>query len=198
MAQPTDSPRQDPPFFKFLHARDRSILLRAQQLRKDEEQQQTNDTNMASEQTFIAIKPDGVQRGLVGDIISRFEKRGYKLAAMKLVTPSKEHLEKHYEDLSEKPFFKGLVTYMLSGPICAMVWEGRDAVKTGRMLLGATNPLASAPGTIRGDYAIDVGRNVCHGSDSVENAKKEIALWFAKGEVMEYKLASFDWIYEKP
>ncbi|MCJ1434253.1 nucleoside diphosphate kinase [Xylographa pallens] len=212
MALPPDSPRQDPPFFKFLHARDRSILLRAQQLRKEEEQQ-TKDTNMANEQTFIAIKPDGVQRGLVGDIISRFEKRGYKLAAMKLVTPSKQHLEKHYEDLSEKPFFKD----MLSGPICAMVWEGRDAVKTGRsmfsqevfclsavvnveflVLLGATNPLASAPGTIRGDYAIDVGRNVCHGSDSVENAKKEIALWFEKGEVIEYKIATFDWIYEKP
>ncbi|MCJ1425565.1 nucleoside diphosphate kinase [Sticta canariensis] len=152
----------------------------------------------ASEQTFIAIKPDGVQRGLVGDIISRFEKRGYKLAAIKLVTPSKEHLEKHYEDLSEKPFFKGLVTYMLSGPICAMVWEGRDAVKTGRTLLGATNPLASAPGTIRGDYAIDVGRNVCHGSDSVENAKKEISLWFNKDDVIAYKQSQFDWIYEKP
>ncbi|MCJ1334314.1 nucleoside diphosphate kinase [Thelotrema lepadinum] len=152
----------------------------------------------AAEQTFIAIKPDGVQRGLIGDIISRFEKRGYKLAALKLVTPSKEHIEKHYEDLSDKPFYKGLVTYMLSGPICAMVWEGRDAVKTGRTLLGATNPLASAPGTIRGDYAIDVGRNVCHGSDSVENAKKEISLWFQKEEVINWKPANFDWIYEKP
>jgi nucleoside-diphosphate kinase len=104
---------------------------------------------------------------------------------------------------------------MLSGPICAMVWEGRDAVKTGRgmlwnriplrmkvsnvvtVLLGATNPLASAPGTIRGDYAIDVGRNVCHGSDSVENAKKEIALWFTEGDVVSYKASQFDWIYEK-
>ncbi|MCJ1475757.1 nucleoside diphosphate kinase [Lambiella insularis] len=220
MSQPTDSSRQDPPFFKHLHARDRSILLRGQQLREEEEAKEAAATaNMANEQTFIAIKPDGVQRGLVGDIISRFEKRGYdiaqlslpqdrntrvngdgryKLAAMKLVTPSKQHLEEHYEDLSEKPFFKGLVTYMLSGPICAMVWEGRDAVKTGRVLLGATNPLASAPGTIRGDYAIDVGRNVCHGSDSVENAKKEIALWFGKGEVIDYKLATFDWVYEKP
>jgi len=152
---------------------------------------------MSNEQTFIAIKPDGVQRGLVGEIITRFEKRGYKLAAIKLVTPSKEHLEKHYEDLSDKPFFKGLVTYMLSGPICAMVWEGREACKTGRMILGATNPLASQPGTIRGDYAIDVGRNVCHGSDSVESAKKEIALWFSKEEVISYKLAQHDWIYEK-
>jgi len=151
----------------------------------------------SSEQTFIAIKPDGVQRGLVGDIISRFEKRGYKLVAIKLVTASKEHLEKHYSDLSEKPFFKGLVTYMGSGPICAMVWEGRDAVKTGRVLLGATNPLASAPGTIRGDYAIDVGRNVCHGSDAVESAQKEIALWFDKAEIQSWKSAQHDWVYEK-
>ncbi|KAH8702119.1 nucleoside diphosphate kinase [Talaromyces proteolyticus] len=152
---------------------------------------------MSTEQTFIAIKPDGVQRGLVGPIISRFEQRGYKLAAIKLVTPPREQLEKHYADLADKPFFPSLVTYMLSGPICAMVWEGRDAVKTGRVLLGATNPLASSPGTIRGDYAIDVGRNVCHGSDSVENAKKEIALWFKEGEVVSYKASQFDWIYEK-
>ncbi len=95
-----------------------------------------------------------LQRGLVGPIISRFENRGYKLAAIKLATPSKEHLEKHYADLSDKPFFAGLVAYMGSGPIVAMVWEGRDAVKTGRSILGATNPLASAPGTIRGDFAI--------------------------------------------
>ncbi|KAI9812677.1 MAG: nucleoside diphosphate kinase [Phylliscum demangeonii] len=153
---------------------------------------------MATEQTFIAIKPDGVQRGLIGPIISRFEQRGFKLVAIKVVTPSKEHLEKHYEDLSEKPFFPGLIQYMLKGPICAMVWEGRDAVKTGRTLLGATNPLASAPGTIRGDYAIDVGRNVCHGSDAVESAKKEIALWFKESDFVSWKLAQHDWIYEKP
>jgi nucleoside-diphosphate kinase len=159
------------------------------------------DKNIAkmssSEQTFIAIKPDGVQRGLVGPIISRFENRGFKLAAIKLMTPGKEHLEKHYADLAGKPFFPGLIEYMNSGPICAMVWEGRDAVKTGRSILGATNPLASSPGTIRGDFAIDVGRNVCHGSDSVENAKKEIALWFKEGDVVSYKASQFDWIYEK-
>lgn len=153
---------------------------------------------MSTEQTFIAIKPDGVQRGLVGSIIARFENRGYKLVAIKLVTPGKAHLEQHYSDLKDKPFFAGLVEYMNSGPICAMVWEGRDAVKTGRTLLGATNPLASAPGTIRGDFAIDVGRNVCHGSDSVENAQKEIALWFKDGEVVNWKSAQASWIYEKP
>merc|ERR1712000_677604 len=141
----------------------------------------------STEQTFIAIKPDGVQRGLIGPIISRFENRGFKLVAIKLTTPGKEHLEKHYADLAGKGFFAGLIEYMNSGPICAMVWEGRDAVKTGRVILGATNPLASAPGTIRGDFAIDVGRNVCHGSDSVENAQKEIALWFKDGKAVSYK-----------
>ncbi|KAI0969665.1 nucleoside diphosphate kinase [Xylaria arbuscula] len=156
------------------------------------------EPKMSTEQTFIAIKPDGVQRGLVGPIISRFESRGYKLVAIKLVAPGKAHLEQHYADLKDKPFFAGLVEYMNSGPIAAMVWEGRDAVKTGRTLLGATNPLASQPGTIRGDFAIDVGRNVCHGSDSVENAKKEIALWFKEGEVVSWKSAQASWIYEKP
>jgi len=101
------------------------------------------------------------------------------------------------EDLADKPFYAGLVQYMLSGPIVAMVWEGKDAVKTGRTILGATNPLASAPGTIRGDYAIDVGRNVCHGSDAVESAKREIALWFKPEEVAKYKQAQHGWIYEK-
>ncbi|KAM3068992.1 nucleoside diphosphate kinase Ndk1 [Clarireedia jacksonii] len=167
-------------------------LLRASAKHREESANMSSD-----EQTFIAIKPDGVQRGLIGPIITRFEARGYKLAAIKLVTPGKEHLEKHYEDLSDKPFFAGLVNYMNSGPILAMVWQGRDAVKTGRTLLGATNPLASAPGTIRGDFAIDVGRNVCHGSDSVENAKKEIALWFKEGEVLSWKSAQHDWVYEK-
>ncbi|KAI5200307.1 nucleoside diphosphate kinase [Aureobasidium subglaciale] len=152
----------------------------------------------SNEQTFIAIKPDGVQRGLVGPIISRFETKGFRLSAIKMCQPGQEHLEKHYSDLSDKPFFRGLISYMNSGPICAMVWEGRDAVKTGRVLLGATNPAASSPGTIRGDFAIDVGRNVCHGSDSVENAQKEIALWFKKDELTSWKSAQNDWIYEKP
>ncbi|KAK4251041.1 nucleoside diphosphate kinase [Corynascus novoguineensis] len=149
-----------------------------------------------TERTFIAIKPDGVQRGLVGNIIGRFEARGFKLVALKLVTPGKEHLEKHYADLSSKPFFAGLVEYMNSGPIVAMVWEGLDAVKTGRAMLGATNPLASAPGTIRGDFSLQTGRNVCHGSDSVENAEKEIALWFKKEDLVSWESAQKAWIYE--
>ncbi|OWZ43432.1 nucleoside diphosphate kinase [Cryptococcus neoformans] len=148
-----------------------------------------------TEQTYIMIKPDGVQRGLVGEIIGRFEKRGFKLVALKLHTSTKEHLEKHYSDLSSKPFFPRLVEYMMSGPVVCMVWEGLDAVKTGRVMLGATNPLASAPGTIRGDYALQVGMNVCHGSDSVENGQKEIALWFPEG-INQYKLSSQAWLYE--
>ncbi|KAE8441944.1 nucleoside diphosphate kinase [Mollisiaceae sp. DMI_Dod_QoI] len=187
---------KDPEIYKHLSPKTQGFLRASANQR--EESARLNDFTMATEQTFIAIKPDGVQRGLIGPIISRFEARGFKLAAIKLMTASTSHLEKHYEDLAEKPFFPGLIKYMASGPICAMVWEGRDAVKTSRTLLGATNPLASAPGTIRGDYAIDVGRNVCHGSDSVENAKKEIALWFKEGEVQSWKSAQHDWIYEKP
>ncbi|TQS37750.1 hypothetical protein Golomagni_01763 [Golovinomyces magnicellulatus] len=193
-----DSARpKDPTIFQHLNPKTQGLLRESAREKKEAEELILNNP-MASEQTFIAIKPDGVQRGLIGPIISRFEGRGYKLVAIKLITASREHLEKHYEDLSSKPFFPGLIQYMSSGPICAMVWEGRDAVRTGRALLGATNPLASLPGTIRGDFAIDVGRNVCHGSDSVENAKKEISLWFKEGEVQSWKSAQQDWIYEKP
>ncbi|KAI9695066.1 MAG: nucleoside diphosphate kinase [Bogoriella megaspora] len=184
----------EPLIYSKLNPKTRGLLKQVNAYKKREHELEMS----AQEQTFIAIKPDGVQRGLIGPIISRFENRGFKLVAIKLVTPSKEHLEKHYEDLSDKPFFKGLITYMGSGPVCAMVWEGRDACKTGRAILGATNPLQSAPGTIRGDFAIDVGRNVCHGSDSVESAKKEIALWFKSDELQSWKLAQNEWIYEKP
>jgi len=141
------------------------------------------------------IKPDGVQRGLIGPIISRFEQRGFKLIAMKFVQSTEEHLEKHYADLKGKPFFPGLIKYMASGPVVALVFEGLDAVKTGRAMLGATNPLASLPGTIRGDYALAVGRNICHGSDSVESAEKEIKLWFPEG-VLQYTHAQANWVFE--
>ncbi|KAF9789818.1 nucleoside diphosphate kinase [Thelephora terrestris] len=152
-------------------------------------------SNKNAERTYIMVKPDGVQRGLVGDIIGRFEKRGFKLIALKLVHATREHLEDHYGDLKGKPFFPGLINYMASGPVVAMVWEGLDAVKTGRSMLGATNPLASAPGTIRGDYALAVGRNICHGSDSVENAEKEIKLWFPEG-IVQYSHDLAPWIFE--
>lgn len=127
--------------------------------------------------------------------MARFEKRGYQLLAAKLASPSKEHLEKHYADLATKPFFPGLVSFMASGPVMCLVFAGKDAVKTGRKILGETNPLASLPGTIRGDYGIDVGRNICHGSDSVESAEKEIALWFPEG-VISYEKVINQWIYE--
>ncbi|RUO96151.1 nucleoside diphosphate kinase, partial [Jimgerdemannia flammicorona] len=134
-----------------------------------------------SERTYIMVKPDGVERGLVGEIIKRFEQKGYQLLALELFHPTKELLEEHYSEHKHRDFFHGMVTYMLSGPVVGMVWAGKDAVKTGRRILGETNPLASAPGTIRGDFAIEVGRNICHGSDAVESAEKEIALWFPRG-----------------
>lgn len=151
---------------------------------------------MSDERTFIAIKPDGVQRGLINQILGRFENRGFKLVAIKLVKPTESLLKEHYCDLTTKPFFPSLLSYMLSGPVLATVWEGKDVVKQGRAMLGATNPLSALPGTIRADYAIDMGRNVCHGSDSVESANKEIALWFKPEELMEYKSSMFSWIYE--
>ena len=115
---------------------------------------------------------------------------------MKMTTASKDLLEMHYADLSSKPFFSKLVEFMSSGPVVAMVWEGKGAVKTGRKMLGETNPADSLPGTIRGDYCIDIGRNICHGSDSVETAKKEIALWFKEGELNNYCCANNSWVYE--
>merc|ERR1712165_132064 len=148
------------------------------------------------ERTFIMIKPDGVQRGLCGDIIKRFEQKGFKLVAMKFMQASEDHLKKHYADLSSKPFFAGLVKYMSTGPVLAMVWEGLDVVKTGRVMLGETNPKDSKPGTIRGDFCIQIGRNICHGSDAVDSAQKEIKLWFKDEELVSWKTCAADWIYE--
>ena len=142
------------------------------------------------------IKPDGVQRGLVGEIMTRFERKGFKLAGLRMAQPGKVHFETHYADLSDKPFFPKLITYATSGPVVAMVWEGRNAVATGRKMLGATRPDDSAPGTIRGDYAIDVGRNIIHGSDSVDSANKEIDLWFGKEGTVSWKHHSDNWIFE--
>lgn len=149
------------------------------------------------ERTFIAIKPDGVQRAKVGNIIARFEAKGYKLVGLKMLTPTKEKAEGHYADLSSKPFFGGLVKYFSSGPIVAMVWEGVNAIAQGRVLLGATNPAESAPGTIRGDLCVDIGRNICHGSDGVDSAKHEIEYWFEEDEVQSYTSHSHNWVYEK-
>lgn len=142
------------------------------------------------------IKPDGVQRGLIGEIIKRFEQKGFKLVAMKLMWASEEHLKLHYADLSGKGFFNGLIKYMASGPVCPMVWEGKGVVATGRVMLGETNPAESKPGTIRGDFCIEVGRNICHGSDAVDSAKKEMDLWFPESERVGWESCGKDWIYE--
>lgn len=148
------------------------------------------------ERTFLAVKPDGVQRGLVGDIIARFEKRGYKLVGLKMVWPTKEMAEAHYSDLSTKPFFKGLTEFFSSGPIVCMCWEGKDIIKQGRQMLGETQPLASKPGSIRGDFSIDLGRNICHGSDSPESAEHELKMWFPEG-VNDWGKTVDAWVYEK-
>jgi len=148
------------------------------------------------ERTFIMIKPDGVHRGLVGEIIKRFEQKGFHLVAMKFMWANESLLKQHYADLSSKPFFNGLVKYMNSGPVVPMVWEGTGVVKTGRQMLGETNPAQSLPGTTRGDYCIEVGRNICHGSDSVDSAKKEIALWFKPEEQTKWKSVEDPWLYE--
>ncbi|XP_030629431.1 NME/NM23 nucleoside diphosphate kinase 2a [Chanos chanos] len=147
------------------------------------------------ERTFIAIKPDGVQRGLVGEIIKRFEQKGFKLVGMKLIHASEELLKQHYSDLKDRPFFSGLVSYMHSGPVVAMVWEGLNVVKTGRVMLGETNPAESKPGTIRGDFCVQVGRNIIHGSDSVDSANTEINLWFQPHELVTYTTCTHSWIY---
>ncbi|KAJ1926605.1 nucleoside diphosphate kinase Ndk1 [Tieghemiomyces parasiticus] len=150
----------------------------------------------SQERTFIAVKPDGVQRALVGDIIKRFEARGYKLVGLKLTVPSKSLAEKHYADLRTKPFFNGLVDYMTNGkaPVVAMVWEGKDVIRQGRRMLGATNPLEAAPGTIRADYCTSIGRNIIHGSDSFESALTEITLWFNENELADWTPSNAEWV----
>ncbi|KAJ4712516.1 Nucleoside diphosphate kinase [Melia azedarach] len=148
------------------------------------------------EETYIMVKPDGVQRGLVGEIISRFEKKGFKLTGLKLFQCPKELAEEHYKDLSSKPFFPTLIEYITSGPVVCMAWEGVGVVASARKLIGATNPLQAEPGTIRGDLAVQTGRNVVHGSDSPENGKREIALWFKEGELCQWTPAQAPWLRE--
>jgi nucleoside-diphosphate kinase len=148
------------------------------------------------ERTFIAIKPDGVQRGLVGEVIRRFESKGFTLVGLKLMQVSKELAEQHYGVHRERPFFPGLVQFITSGPLVAMVWEGNGVVASARKLIGATNPLYSEPGTIRGDFGVDVGRNIIHGSDAVETAQAEIKLWFKDEELVNWTPANAPWLYE--
>jgi nucleoside-diphosphate kinase len=148
------------------------------------------------ERTFIAIKPDGVQRGLVGELLGRFERKGFSLVALKQVQVSRSFAERHYEVHRDKPFFDSLVSFITSGPVVASVWEGNGVVATSRKLVGATNPLEAEPGTIRGDRGIDIGRNLIHASDAVETAQREIALWFDDAELLSWESSLQGWIYE--
>ncbi|XP_062444578.1 nucleoside diphosphate kinase 3, partial [Rhea pennata] len=148
-----------------------------------------------AERTFVAVKPDGVQRRLVGELVRRFERKGLALVGMKLVQASEELLREHYVALRDRPFYNRLVKYMSSGPVVAMVWQGLDAVKTVRMMIGETNPADSKPGTIRGDFCTDISKNVIHGSDSVESARQEISLWFRPEELICWEDTAEHWIY---
>lgn len=146
------------------------------------------------EKTFLMVKPDGVQRNLIGEIVSRFEKKGFQLVGAKLMNVSRELAEKHYAEHKERPFFGELVDFITSGPVFAMVWQGNNVIATARAMMGKTNPADAAPGTIRGDFATSVGMNIIHGSDSPESAEREIALWFGEGEVLSYEKTIQRWI----
>lgn len=148
------------------------------------------------ERTFLAIKPDGVQRKLVGEIIRRFETKGFTLVGLKFVSVSRELAESHYGVHKERPFFPSLVEFITSGPVVAMVWEGDGVIAAARKLIGATNPLNAEPGTIRGDLGANIGRNIIHGSDAPETAQSEIALWFGDAELVSWQPASMAWIHE--
>ena len=142
------------------------------------------------------VKPDGVQRKLVGEVIQRFEAKGFTLVGLKLMKVSRELAEKHYDVHKEKPFFENLVNFICSAPVVAMVWEGEGVVAAARNLIGSTNPLSAQPGTIRGDYGISIGRNLIHGSDAVETAQREINLWFSSEELISWEPTIKEWLYE--
>lgn len=149
------------------------------------------------EKTFVMVKPDGVQRGLIGDIVGRFEKKGLRLAGLKLMQIPEELAARHYEEHQGKPFYGELISFITSGPVAAMVLEGQNAVSVVRSMMGKTNPVDAAPGTIRGDYAMFMGNNVVHGSDSTESAQREIGLFFSPAELVEYNKATDFWLYGK-
>lgn len=148
------------------------------------------------EQTLVLVKPDGVQRGLIGEIVSRLEKRGLKLVGLKLLQVDEGLAHRHYGEHVDRPFFPGLVSFITSGPVVAMAWEASNAVEIVRSTMGPTNPAAAGPGTIRGDFGVDIGRNLIHGSDSTESAERELALFFQPGEILSYNRSSDGWIVE--
>jgi nucleoside-diphosphate kinase len=149
------------------------------------------------EKTLVLVKPDGVQRGLVGEVINRLERRGLKLTAAKFIAVSKELAETHYAIHKGKPFYDGLIEYILSAPVMAMVWEGPAAVSAVRQTMGATRPTEAAPGSIRHDFALEVGKNLTHASDSAENGEKEVALWFNTGELVTWDRPMDPWIFDR-
>jgi nucleoside-diphosphate kinase len=150
---------------------------------------------MSSEISFVMVKPDGVQRGLIAEIFSRLEKKGFKLVGAHFMQASEELAKKHYAEHEGKKFFPGLISFLTSGPVFAMVWEGKGVVASVRQTLGVTNPLNAAPGTIRGDYGIDMGRNLCHASDSAESGIRETELWFGK-DIVQWKQTNEQWLKE--
>jgi len=150
------------------------------------------------ERTLILIKPDGMQRGLAGEIISRLERRGLRIVAMRMFQMEDAVARRHYGEHEGKGFFQGLISYITSGPIIAAVLEGTDAVDAVRKTMGATNPAKAEPGTIRGDLGLEMGRNLIHGSDSLDSAKKEIALFFGEDQIHSYQRDVDRWIFEEP
>ncbi|MFO7263491.1 MAG: nucleoside-diphosphate kinase [Bacillaceae bacterium G1] len=146
------------------------------------------------ERTFVMVKPDGVQRNLIGEIVQRIERKGYQLIGAKLMMVSRELAEAHYAEHKDKPFFKELVDFITSGPVFAMVWQGEQVIAAVRRLMGKTNPVEAEPGSIRGDYGISMGMNIIHGSDSPENAEREIKLWFKPEELFDYAKTIDSWI----
>ncbi|ETP70691.1 nucleoside-diphosphate kinase [Planomicrobium chinense] len=146
------------------------------------------------EKTFLMVKPDGVQRNVIGEIVARFEKKGYHLVGAKLMQIPTELAEEHYGEHKERPFFGELVDFITSGPVFAMVWEGENVILTARQMMGATNPKDAAPGTIRGDFAVTVGKNMIHGSDSAESAEREIGLFFKEEELVSYEKTINNWV----
>jgi nucleoside-diphosphate kinase len=148
------------------------------------------------EKTFLMVKPDGVSRGLIGEVTSRIESKGLKIVAMKMIKLDNELAEKHYGEHRKKPFFKGLVYFITSGPAVAMVVEGKESVRILRTMIGITDPKQASPGTIRGDFGIDLGRNIVHASDSLKSSKREIELFFTPNELLRYQRPDSKWVYE--
>jgi nucleoside-diphosphate kinase len=152
--------------------------------------------NNQTERTLVLIKPDAVQRGLVGDIISRLESRGLNISGLKIIKIERAIAEQHYRVHKNRPFFPKLVDFITSSPVVAIVFQGRNAVEVTRNTMGQTNPSEATPGTIRGDFAIDIGRNLIHGSDSIKTAEEEILIFFAGNELLDYEMSTDPWITE--